>query len=301
MKWPDFLVIGAAKCGTTTLHHHLRAHPGLFLPERKEPKFFAFDGRKPDYSGRGDEAANRDVVTEVNDYQRLFLECAAGQVAGEVSPVYLYEPRALERVRERIPSAKIIAILRQPAERAFSSWLHLVRTGRETEMDFRKALLEEDRLRGQSRALLWHYADAGYYHRQLQPWFEAFPRERIQVHLQEDLNADPARVMSALYEFLGVDPDFTPAVEERHNVSHLRRRGALARFIEGENIVKRWIKPVIPEPIRRRLRSTVEELDQFRPELDPRLKEELTERFREDILRLQDLLERDLTRWLRGK
>ena len=126
MALPDFLVIGAPKAGTTALHTALAAHPGLFMSPIKEPKFFLTDGPPPVRGGGpGDVQTYREHVWRRTDYEALFAGAPAGALRCESTPFYLYDHAAQRRIRELIPHAKMIVILRDPVERAHSNWTHL--------------------------------------------------------------------------------------------------------------------------------------------------------------------------------
>ncbi|HEX6473777.1 MAG TPA: sulfotransferase, partial [Candidatus Limnocylindria bacterium] len=131
-RLPNFLVIGAAKSGTTALWSLLRQHPQVFMPALKEPHHFAFDADQPAPQFRGPGAnLHRDAVTGTDAYRALFADAGEALAVGEASATYLYVAASVERIRAAIPDARLVAILRQPADRAYSSYLHLKRQGRE--------------------------------------------------------------------------------------------------------------------------------------------------------------------------
>jgi hypothetical protein len=284
---PDFLVIGAYKSGSTALHEALRTHPQVFVPAQKGPSFFAFDGAE-----EPDRPLPPGTVRRWEDYQALFDPAPAGAVCGEVSPEYLANPRAAGRIRERVPGVRLVAILRNPVERAFSDYLMYVRDGLEPESDFGRALgAQEERRR--AGAPTGYYVETGFYGRQLRPYFEAFPRERIQVHLFEDFAADPDAVLRGLYAFLGVDPALGRAPERAVNVSGVPRNAAVAAAVRGG----RRLAPLLPAAVRRRAKAALARgLD--RPALAPEHRRRLVELYREDVAELERLLDRPLDRWL---
>jgi len=284
---PDFLVIGAYKSGSTALHEALQAHPQVFVPARKGPSFFAFDGVE-----EPDRPLPPGTVRRWEDYQALFDPAPAGSVRGEVSPEYLANPRAAGRIRERVPGARLVAILRNPVERAFSDYLMYVRDGLEPETDFGRALdAQEERRR--AAAATGYYVETGFYGRQLRPYFEAFPRERIQVHLFEDFAADPAAVLRSLFDFLGVDPALGEAPERAVNVSGVPRNALVATAVRGG----RRLAPLLPAAVRRRAKAALARgLD--RPALAAEHRRRLVELYREDVAELERLLDRPLDRWL---
>ena len=143
-RLPDFLLLGAPKCGTSALHAALARHPGLFLSEPKEPKFFLTDGPPPTSGGGpGDVPTWGEHVWRRDDYEALFAAAPAGALCGESTVFYLYDRDAQARIRKLLPEARLIAVLRDPAERAHSNWAHLRGAGLEPEADFATALDRE--------------------------------------------------------------------------------------------------------------------------------------------------------------
>ena len=141
---PDFLVIGTPKAGTTALHAALSEHPGLYLSAIKEPKFFLSDGPPPTRGGPGDALTFREHVWRRADYEALFASAPAGTLRGESTPLYLYDRAAMRRIRDTLPAARLIVILRDPVERAHSNWTHLWSAGLEPVSDFVRACGEEE-------------------------------------------------------------------------------------------------------------------------------------------------------------
>src|SRR5437867_4308222 len=121
-RLPTFLVIGAARSGTTALYLYLRQHPNVFMSRDKETNFFAFEGEALDFRGPGAEFVNNSVVT-LNAYLRLFADAPENAAIGEASPLYLYSLHAAERIHARLPDVRLIAILRNPIEQAYSHYL----------------------------------------------------------------------------------------------------------------------------------------------------------------------------------
>jgi hypothetical protein len=142
MALPDFLVAGVPKAGTTALHAALSRHPGLYMSPIKEPKFFLADGPPPSKGGPGDVLTYREHVWQRDRYEALFDAAPPGVPRGESTPLYLYDRAALRRIRDLIPAAKLVVILRDPVERAHSNWTHLWSAGLEPEPDFVRACAE---------------------------------------------------------------------------------------------------------------------------------------------------------------
>ena len=208
---PDFLIIGAMRCGTTTLYYHLIQHPSVATALRKEIHFF-----------------DRHHARGTNWYRAHFPTMLARSWARhvrrepwltvEATPAYLFHPHAPQRAAALIPHAKLIAVLRDPVDRAYSHYWHEVRNQRET-ASFAEAIdLESQRLHGEQEKLRqnphyqsdsrnhYSYLTRGIYVDQLQLWERSFSRDRLLVLRSEDLNAAPARTLRQAFEFLGL-PD----------------------------------------------------------------------------------------------
>jgi hypothetical protein len=295
---PSFLVIGAAKSGTTSLYHYLAQHPDVFMSPVKEPKFFALEGERPSFRGPGD--AEADAVTTLEDYRALFEGVNGESAVGEASPLYLYLEKAVGRIKHHVPEAKFIAVLRNPVDRAYSSFLHKVRDGRETTTDFAEALASEERRIREGWAYGWHYKRRGFYHEQLNRYYEAFGREKVRVYLYEDLRRDPRGLLRDAYGFLGVDETFVPDLSLEHNVSGIPKNRLVHSLLRGRNPVKAALKPLLPEGLRKKLTVDLQRRNlEKAPPIPPEVRRELVEEYREDVLKLQGLIDRDLSGWLR--
>src|ERR1700692_917010 len=181
MALPDFLVAGVPKAGTTALHAALAGHRSLYLSPIKEPKFFLTDGPPPAKGGPGDALTYREHVWERARYEALFDAAPPGTLRGEATPLYLYDPGAMCRIRALIPDARLIVVIRDPVERAHSNWTHLWSAGLEPVGDFIRACAEEERRIAAGWASFWHYTGLGRYGEQLEHIFSLFPREQVYV------------------------------------------------------------------------------------------------------------------------
>lgn len=296
MTLPNFFIIGAAKCGTTALSQYLAQHPDVFMSSPKEPHFFAFMGESLDFRGPG--VTVNSAITDIDSYLRIFENAGSARAIGEASVTSLYVPTASARIREYVPAAKLIVILRNPVERAFSSFQHLIRDGREPIADFEAALDAEPRRIRDNWGFLWRYADMGFYHRQLEPFFSLFPRTSIRTVLHEDLVRDSERTLRELFEFLGVDAAFTADTSVRHNVSGVPRLGFLHRALLGTTAIKGALHAVLPEKARVRAREWYLARALERQSMPLRSRERLKEVFASDVAKLAQLIDRDLSGWL---
>ena len=305
---PDFLIIGAAKSGTTALYHYLNQHPQVYMSPEKEPRFFALEGQTPDFRGPADHRGiNRCRFTSIEAYRELFREASEAEVAGEASTLYLYSPEAPENIARHAPDAKLIVVLRNPVDRAYSAFLFMLRDSREPLDDFSLALEDEKRRIAENWGPEYHYLQRGFYYPQLERYLDRFGREKVRIYLYEDLMEDPDGVVRDMFRFLGVEDSFTPDMSSKHNVSGIPASKVLQRaylFLRGSSPLKSALKTLLPAKVRHRmylraLRSVQRRNLKKAPPLSPRVRRELTEAYRDDILKLQDLIQRDLSKWLR--
>ncbi|MGE3257446.1 sulfotransferase family protein [Pseudonocardia sp.] len=218
MALPDFLLLGAPKCGTSALHAALTRHPDLFLSEPKEPKFFLTDGPPPTSGGGpGDVPTWGEHVWRRADYEALFDAAPPGTLRGESTTFYLYDRDAQRRIAKLLPDARLIAVLRDPVERAHSNWAHLRGAELEAEPDFLRALDAEPVRIAAGWAHFWHYAALGRYGEQLDDLFALVPREQVLLLRYRDLRDRPVATVDAACRFLGVATGRVDGVP-RHNV-----------------------------------------------------------------------------------
>jgi hypothetical protein len=295
---PNFLVAGAAKSGTTSLTYYLEQHPDVYMARPKECHFLLTDGRAPGFSGPGDEVANNSYVTDLDAYGAMFSGVGDETAVGEASVFYLYRPESFRRALELDPAMRVVVILRDPVERAFSAYTHLVRWDRET-LSFGDALDAEPSRVQRNWEYCWHYVAVSRYLPQLQRLFEIVPRSQVKILLQEELSGDPSRTMSGVFSFLGVDDDFSAATSLRLNASGAPRSRALHRLIKASE--QRWNKPlkrVVPRRLGVWAKESLRNLNLRRLEMAPEDRARLHATFSPEVDRLQDLLGRDLTRWM---
>ena len=302
MTMPNFLIIGAMKSGTTALYYYLEQHPQIYMSPVKEPNFFAFEGERMDARLPGDpKGINRSSVTDIEEYRLLFSRASDEKALGEASHWYLYSSKAVERISYYTPDIRIIAVLRNPVERAYSHFLHSFRTQTEPLDNFARALEEEERgLRNQAHSE--DYVGRGFYSRQLKRYYETFDPSQIRVYLQEDLNTAPVETLQDIFRFLEVDKTFVPHISLKHNVSGLPKSKLLDNLLRRPHAIKRTLKLYMPAGMKRRLSRTFDALKTRNlaapPPLNPEVRRQLIEVYREDILELQNLIGRDLSRWL---
>jgi hypothetical protein len=288
---PNFIVIGAAKAGTTALHWYLTEHPAVFMTPTKDPSYFAYG---VDGAGQllwGEPEFHGFPVRSWNEYERLFADTGEAVAVGEASTMYLECPQSAARIRARLPAARIICSLRHPVERAYSDYLmYLRRRGRRL-----------DPARDLTATSVWASPDSrwmriGRYHEQLSRYYEAFPREQVLVVLFDDLRRNPQGFVQDVYRFLNVDPAFVPDFTTPHAAGGMPASVALEGVFlrSARSPVKLWVPKRTANWFRRLRTRTMRQA----PPLPADLRKELTGHFREDIAKTAELIGRSLDHWL---
>jgi hypothetical protein len=293
---PDFLVIGAARSGTTALASFLAEHPDVFVSTPKEPHFLAFPGGAPRFSGPGDDdLINRVAVQDEETWRRLFRGRTERR-RGEGSVTTLCHPEASIPAIERFcaPGCRLVVVLRDPVDRAFSSWQYLRSRGHDAGT-FEQGLAEEEARARAGWSHMWQFARLSRYGEQLAPFADAFGN-RLLVVLQEELAPDPAGQLRRVLEFLDVDPGVAIDTARRVNEGGLPRSRAVARAL---NVVRRspaalrLVKAAVPERARERVRSA----NLHRESVDPATRRVLAASFTDDLRLLEQVVGRDLSCW----
>ena len=276
MTLPNFLIIGAAKGGTTSLYNYLRQHPDIYMSPMKEPNYFTDE----------DQLFGKRSVRARSEYERLFAEVNGERAIGEATPRYLNAIGGVRRIHADLPGVRLIATLRQPAERGFSAYQARFTDSSEF------APVEEVMQPGN------YQYESGLYHAKLQRYFDTFPREQIKVILFDDLIAKPEETVRSLFEFLGVAPDFAVDTTTRFNRTYSPRFVGLTRLFNATaNSFARiapWASGTgLGTPLRRKL--LLRKPDPMPSDLWRRL----TDQYRDDIIATGKLIGRDLSHWLR--
>lgn len=242
---PDFIVIGGKKCGTSSLYNYLAEHPGVAPAFRKEVHFF------DNNPGRRGTLFYRAYFPTSLYRRRVERVRGTKLLTGEATPYYLFYPLAPRRVRDVVPDAKLIALLRNPVDRAYSHYHHEVRNGTEG-LSFEEAIEREaERLGGEQERMLrsdgydsashrrYSYLSRGIYVDQIRNWRDHFPEEQLLILRSEDLFADPASVLSQTLDFLGLPPLEREEYSKDNKGSYLGMdpaiRGRLAEYFKPHN------------------------------------------------------------------
>lgn len=304
MALPDFFLIGAPKAGTTALHAALAQHPQLYLSPVKEPKFYLCDGRPPPRSrhrGPGDAHSAREWVWRRSTYEALFDAAPAGLLRGESTPFYLYDRAAHARIRADVPNAKLLVVIRDPVDRAYSNWMHLRSDGLEPMADFEAAWAAEDSRLAAGWAPFWHYRRLGLYGAQLRDLMTCFSSKQVHVLRYRDLAETPGEALDAVCAFLGVSTGVIAGAERANSHAYVpssRRSTALARTLRAGATLGALAPPQVWRRISRPLLASLQREGARRPVLDADLRLRLVEAYREDNALLGELTGRSFADWL---
>jgi Sulfotransferase domain len=300
---PDFFIVGQPKAGTSALYSMLRQHPGIFMPNVKEPMYMATDLRPRD-RGRGH------VFGSLEEYLALFGDAKPGQLAGEASTLYLLSKTAASSIAQLNRDARVVAIFREPASFLHSWFLQLRSTHGENARSLRKALgREPERAVGRkipSRASMpavLQYSEHLRYTDQLRRYHDELSRSQVLTLIYDDYKANNRDTIERILEFLGVEGEapISPLVA---NTSVWMRAQPLDAFFHWLAVgrdprarpFKLATKAMLPRASRRRLLSVLSSriLRGAPPEPDPELAAEIRSRFKPEVERFGDYIGRDL-------
>jgi len=312
-KLPNFFIVGAAKSGTTALYYYLKQHPEIYMSPIKEPNYFAKDinvdlfredykrealiDTKKYFSKSKLKELHLAFITNFEDYLQLFREVNNEKAIGECSNSYLYSKVAAKEIRKLIPNVKIIMILRNPIERAYSHYLMNLRDGRTSEKDFIKEVLADFNKSYKGWGISHLYIELGLYYEQVKRYLESFPRQNVKIILYENFKNYPEEILKEIFEFLNVDKNYLPNLGQKYNVS------AIPKYPKFNQIVKKVyirLKSFIPEKISNNLKKKYKDvfLKRKKRPLSMGEKQILLEYFKDDIEKLSKLINKDLSIWL---
>ena len=300
---PDFLVIGAPKAGTTALHAALAQHPDVFVSDPKEPKYFLCDQAPPPaWCGPGDKHSQQEWIWRADHYYRLFEPAREQQVRGESTPFYLWSRGAHRRIAEDLPEVKLVAVVRDPIDRAYSNWMHLWSDGLEPVPDFVTAFeREEERIRA-GWAPFWRYRDLGRYGEQLEHLHRYVDKERILVVRYRDLVDEPRATVDRVSRFLGIREGLVGSIPRDNSRSFVPpgwRPRLFGPVVRGGARLGQFAPPQVwrrIHPLSIGLLSDRDEAD--RPRLDAVRRQRLVDAYADDIGLLSELTGQDFEDWL---
>ncbi len=312
-KLPNFLIVGTMKSGTTSLYQYLKQHPEIYFPREKEPRFFVSSGllKIGDTTHKFQHRCKSEPYSTLDEYLKLFEDVKKEKAIGEASPHYLFTYRnTIPLIKKYLgKKVKIIIIIRDPAERAFSAYKHNfinnpISSFKET-LSFEEALkIEDERLKFGIYPMMFFYKEMGLYYQQVKAYKDNF--EDVFICLNEELRVNSELLIENLFNFLQVDPSFKANLNIKYNESINIRKNIFYNFLKKKNHpVKRNLKKVLYPLIgEKKLAVGMNLLKKINSnktglELKDSTKKELTKYFKDDIIKLECLIEKDLSEWLK--
>jgi hypothetical protein len=277
---PNFFIVGAPKAGTTSLYRYVGQHPDIYLSPIKEPAFFA-----PELA-----SIDSTIVKDWAEYLKLFADATTQRAIGEGSVAYLSSAGAAQAIGRRLPHARILMMLRDPADRLFSHYL-AARVAGATESRFLDWVDEQKRIEATRQPPVGPVL-AGRYATHLQRFQAVFPKDQIRTYFYDDYVTTPARTVADIFTFLGVDAGAPVDVREQHNVTMAPRWPRAQRILSP---VRKAIRAVAPAAVADALRRSARAPVRLRPSRDERAR--IVDLYADEIARLESLVSRDLSAW----
>jgi len=300
-KKPNFLIVGAAKSGTTSIFNYLREHPDIYLPDRKECGFFSNLFHK-NLKGPGSDYIKKDAILTFDEYMKKCFKNGdlEEKAIGEASTDYLYYySDAIYNIKKYLGNdVKIIIILRNPLEAIISRYKHNLR--REWESLSLEEAIEKENERI-SNDWLWdfHYIKSFSYSRQVESYINNF--KSVHIILYDELKNNPLQVIKDIFRFLNIDSNFNPDTSVKYNLGGMPRFKMLYKFLHEENLFKNILKTILPKKslsVLRKKKLILEKLLLTEINLDEKeLKRIIYPHIKMDIEKLEKILDRELTEW----
>ncbi len=305
-RFPDFVIAGPGKSGSSSLHNYLCQHKDVFMCPSKEPNYFAFEGRRPVYGGPSDGVIfNSTVVYDRDAYRQMFAGSDGFRAVGE-SSLYVHFPQSAAVIARYVPTMKFIFILRNPVERAYSLYAHMLRDGYET-LSFGQALRAEDERVKNNWSPPYRYFRSGLVADSLEKFIQCFPSKQIFIGRYEDFQRDNSAFLASVCEFLEIDSSFR-FFPVRSNTGGVPRNRVIHdifyRLAGRENVIKAVLKPLLNEPRRVWLREQVDKVIRVnlkKPSIAVEDYNMLVDRYADDVKKTALLTGFDLSVWTEKK
>jgi len=297
----NLFIVGAAKSGTTSLYDYLSQHPDIFFPSVKEPNFYS-DAESHNPAAylkpkKGQYYHNK-IINNPAVYFRLFDQVENQKIVAESSPSYLWDPKAARRIYNDFPRAKIIILLRDPIERAFSHFLMDIKDGNQSESNLKKALLIDAKTQPKVWGKSHLYTEIGLYYEQVKNYIDIFGPNQIKVIIYKDFITNTERNLKAICQFLNIDAQYIDSIDYNkvHN-PYVVPKSKLSKLILTYKNKFGLLKMLVPKFVKEYLNNKMLFKQEEKPKLSAEEKKYLYAIFEKDIMKLEKLLQLDLTQW----
>ena len=296
MVLPNFLIVGAAKAGTTSFFEYLAQHPDVYVPFCKEPHYFS-------------DAPHPALVKNDLEYAELFVEGKDKKAIGEASVTYLADEEAAFRIKKLLPDVKIIIFLRNPVARAYSAWWQMYQLGYD-DLDFKEALKAEEKRESSHEFryscpvhyTFYRYFKNGLYSSQIKRYIDLFGRDRVKIYIFEEAVKNLKETCRDLFLFLGIDSDFEVDFKI-YNASQVARFKVLQKTLADPLPFFKKIYDSMPLTVKKTVYKFLKLLywtntkTVKRPAMDTALRQELLKKYLSDIRELEKILNCNLGLW----
>ncbi len=292
MKLPTFLIVGVQKAGTTSIYNYLQKHPQVYMSPVKETNFL-----EKDWSSVENSQKNKNGILTIEDYGKLFDGVKNEIAIGEASPNYLFHYQSSSaRIQQYVPDAQLIAVLRNPTERAYSDYLMHIRDA----INYRP--LEKQIEHSVHKSFI---LQKGFYYTPIKYYLDIFGKDQVKVFLYENLCENSLKFMQEMYRYIGVDDTFNVDTSKKVQTAKIPKNQTINNLLQRDNplrsLAANTLKTIMPLSARQNLRDRLINLNSKSKKeapLAPETRQKLNELYWEDILKLQDLLQQDLSIWL---
>lgn len=296
---PNFLVIGAPKAGTTSIYHHLRSHPDVYMPITTELRYFNHEQVLNNTGSPGIETIREKVCETWEEYQEYFRAYDGESAIGECTTNYFFFKESLQNIKDTLgPETKLILVLREPVSRAFSHYQYMVRRNKE-DLTFEEALAQEENRRENKWDEGWRYTDTSMYSSHLKHLIEL--KLNFKIFLFEDFKNDPSKFMSEIFTYLEVSPSHNiDNVNLQYNKGGIYKSKSLISWMTSPSSLRSNLKAILPNATLNKLRALRDRFisSQTKPlTIADKTKVELKEYFRNDVKEVDTLIENDLSSW----
>ncbi|MBU0730974.1 MAG: sulfotransferase [Proteobacteria bacterium] len=300
MPLPNFFIIGAPRSGTTYMHNCLKQHPQIFFPIIKEPSFFSYDKNNPkivELYSKLDAAYGHKLIRSMDEYANLFIDVKDKSSIGESSTNYLYFPNTAQNIYKHVPTAKIIVSLRNPVDALYSicTWAYMYKFIYTPFFNLSikeqlNTINEFDRF----------YFNPYFYYKYLSEYLSVFDRSRIKIVIFEEWIKEPEKCIPEIFNFLELDTKSKVEYNVEEFKSDIIRSLFIKKiirrfFLEISNIINPF-SAKFAYSLKNRIKATFHTKP---PPISPESRNELLKLYHDDIMKLQDLLDRDLSLWLK--
>lgn len=297
--FPNFLIIGFPKAGTTSVYQHLRSHPEIYMPNNTELRYFNNTQVLKHLGGPGDTKIPNKICNDQAEYEAYFFDYSGEKAIGECTTDYIFYQEALVNIKSQFDSkVKLIVMLREPVSRAFSHYQYLVRRDKEI-LSFEDAIKEENFRKENAWNDGWLYLENSLYSSRIKKLIDL--QLNFKLFLFEDFKENPQDFMRQIYSYLNVDEDHEAVnLGLSYNKGGVFKNRKLMKWLQSPSTIRSSVKRVLPDNLIQNLKNRRDKfiISSTTPLV---LKEEtrakLRSYFKEDVKELSQMTDLDLKKW----